>query len=59
MADYQIIPYGSTAFAVKVTFPSGHARTERGFLTEADAKAWIEGERAREADRIPPPDRPA
>jgi hypothetical protein len=37
MADYQVIPDGPPAFAVKVTFPNGHGSTERGFRTEADA----------------------
>jgi hypothetical protein len=45
MADYQVIPDGPTAFGVKVTFPSGHGSTERGFRTEADAQAWIETQR--------------
>ena len=29
MADYQVIPDGPNAFAVKVTFPSNHAIAEQ------------------------------
>jgi hypothetical protein len=59
MADYQVIPDGPAAFAVKVTFPSGRGRTERGFRTEADAQAWIVTQREREAAPVPPVNRPA
>jgi hypothetical protein len=54
------INYGLTTVAVKITFPTGHARSERGFRTTAEAQTWIDTEREREATaRRIPPRRPA
>jgi hypothetical protein len=58
MTEYQIIPDDPTRFAVKITFASGHSRIERGFRTEADAKAWLETQREREAARASKGERP-
>jgi hypothetical protein len=49
MAEYTIIRDDLRGYGVEVAWP-GAFRSFRGFATEAEAQAWIDGQRTREAD---------
>ena len=47
MEDYEVVPDGPTAFAVKVIYHSGRFELRRGFEIRPDADAWANNERAK------------